>query len=61
MTTYSLETTQTVRRMLTERLPEPVAVAAYQFMTGPLNEAPVYTAAMFSSGPSPVKSSGLRV
>lgn len=40
MTSYSLETTPTVRRMLTERLPEPVAVAAYEFMTGPLLDNP---------------------
>jgi mRNA-degrading endonuclease RelE of RelBE toxin-antitoxin system len=33
---YTLETTPTVRRALTERLPEVVAVAAFEFMTGPL-------------------------
>ncbi|WP_232535305.1 type II toxin-antitoxin system RelE family toxin [Nocardia terpenica] len=40
MTCYALETTPTVRRMLTERLPESVAVAAYEFMTGPLLDNP---------------------
>ncbi len=36
MTEYTLETTPTVRRMLTERLPESVAAAAFEFMTGAL-------------------------
>lgn len=40
MTEYALETTPTVRRMLTERLPETVAAAAFEFMTGPLLENP---------------------
>jgi mRNA-degrading endonuclease RelE of RelBE toxin-antitoxin system len=33
---YRLRTTPTVRRALSEHLPEAVAVAAYEFMTGPL-------------------------
>lgn len=33
---YVLRTTPTVRRALSETLPEAVAVAAYEFMTGPL-------------------------
>lgn len=33
---YVLRTTSTVRRALSEVLPEAVAVAAYEFMTGPL-------------------------
>jgi mRNA-degrading endonuclease RelE of RelBE toxin-antitoxin system len=37
---YELRTTPTVRRPLGERLPEGVAVAAYEFMTGPLRENP---------------------
>lgn len=37
---YRLRTTPTVRRALGERLPEPVAVAAYEFMTGPLIREP---------------------
>lgn len=37
---YTLETTPTVRRMLTERLPETVAAAAFEFMTGPLLDNP---------------------
>jgi mRNA interferase RelE/StbE len=37
---YRLRTTPTVRRALTERLPEAVAVAAYEFMTGPLLDNP---------------------
>lgn len=37
---YRLRTTPTVRRALGERLPEAVAVAAYQFMTGPLIREP---------------------
>jgi mRNA interferase RelE/StbE len=36
VTEYTLETTPTVRRMLTERLPESVAAAAFEFMTGAL-------------------------
>lgn len=35
-TPYTLETTPTVRRSLTEKLPEAVAAAAYEFITGPL-------------------------
>jgi len=37
---YKLRTTPTVRRALSERLPEAVAVAAYEFMTGPLIREP---------------------
>ncbi len=37
---YTLRTTPTVRRALTDRLPEAVAVAAYEFMTGPLIREP---------------------
>lgn len=37
---YTLRTTPTVRRALGERLPEAVAVAAYEFMTGPLVRDP---------------------
>jgi mRNA interferase RelE/StbE len=37
---YQLRTTPTVRRALSERLPETVAVAAYEFMTGPLIREP---------------------
>jgi mRNA-degrading endonuclease RelE of RelBE toxin-antitoxin system len=37
---YALRTTPTVRRSLAERLPEAVAVAAYEFMTGPLVRQP---------------------
>ena len=33
---YELRTTSTVRRALTESLPEAVAAAAYEFITGPL-------------------------
>lgn len=33
---YELRTTSAVRRALSETLPEAVAAAAYQFMTGPL-------------------------
>ncbi len=33
---YVLRTTPTVRRALSEVLPEAVAIAAYEFMTGPL-------------------------
>jgi mRNA-degrading endonuclease RelE of RelBE toxin-antitoxin system len=35
---YTLRTTPTVRRALSERLPE--AVAAYEFITGPLLQQP---------------------
>lgn len=35
-TPYTLRTTPTVRRALTQRLPEAVAAAAYEFITGPL-------------------------
>ena len=37
---YRLRTTPTVRRALGERLPEAVAIAAYEFMTGPLIREP---------------------
>lgn len=37
---YRLRTTPTVRRALTQRLPEAVAVAVYEFMTGPLLTQP---------------------
>ena len=37
---YRLVTTPTVRRQLTEKLPEAVAVAAYEFISGPLLENP---------------------
>jgi mRNA-degrading endonuclease RelE of RelBE toxin-antitoxin system len=37
---YTLKTTPTVRRALAETLPEAVAAAAYEFMTGPLLEQP---------------------
>ena len=33
---YDLRTTSTVRRALSETLPEAVAAAAYEFITGPL-------------------------
>jgi mRNA-degrading endonuclease RelE of RelBE toxin-antitoxin system len=33
---YELRTTSTVRRVLSEALPEAVAAAAYEFITGPL-------------------------
>jgi mRNA-degrading endonuclease RelE of RelBE toxin-antitoxin system len=33
---YELRTTSTVRRALSETLPEAIAAAAYQFITGPL-------------------------
>jgi mRNA-degrading endonuclease RelE of RelBE toxin-antitoxin system len=33
---YELRTTPTVRRALSETLPESVAAAAYEFITGPL-------------------------
>jgi mRNA-degrading endonuclease RelE of RelBE toxin-antitoxin system len=33
---YGLRTTSTVRRALSETLPEAAAVAAYEFITGPL-------------------------
>jgi mRNA interferase RelE/StbE len=37
---YTLRTTPTVRRALGERLPEAVAAAAHEFMTGPLVREP---------------------
>ena len=37
---YTLRTTPTVRRALAETLPEAVAAAAYEFITGPLLEDP---------------------
>jgi mRNA interferase RelE/StbE len=37
---YTLRTTPTVRRALSEHLPEAVAAAAYEFMTGPLIRQP---------------------
>ena len=37
---YELRTTSTVRRGLSETLPEAVAVAAYEFITGPLLREP---------------------
>ena len=37
---YILRTTPTVRRALAETLPEAVAAAAYDFITGPLLEQP---------------------
>jgi mRNA interferase RelE/StbE len=37
---YILRTTPTVRRALAETLPEAVAAAAYEFITGPLLEQP---------------------
>ena len=37
---YTLRTTPTVRRALAQGLPEAVAVAAYEFMTGPLLDNP---------------------
>jgi mRNA interferase RelE/StbE len=37
---YTLRTTPTVRRALTESLPEAVAAAAYEFVTGPLLQEP---------------------
>jgi mRNA interferase RelE/StbE len=37
---YELRTTPTVRRALAEALPEAVAAAAYEFITGPLLEQP---------------------
>jgi mRNA-degrading endonuclease RelE of RelBE toxin-antitoxin system len=37
---YELRTTSTVRRALGEVLPEAVAAAAYQFITGPLLRGP---------------------
>jgi mRNA interferase RelE/StbE len=37
---YELRTTSTVRRALSETLPEAVAVAAYEFVTGPLLREP---------------------
>jgi mRNA interferase RelE/StbE len=37
---YTLRATPTVRRALAETLPETVAVAAFEFITGPLLENP---------------------
>ena len=37
---YELRTTPTVRWALADRLPEAVAVAAYEFITGPLLREP---------------------
>ena len=37
---YELRTTSTVRRALSEILPEAVATAAYEFITGPLLREP---------------------
>jgi mRNA interferase RelE/StbE len=37
---YTLLVTPTARRQLSERLPESVAAAAYEFVIGPLLEAP---------------------
>lgn len=37
---YALRTTPTVRRALAQRLPEAVAAAAYEFITGPLVREP---------------------
>lgn len=37
---YELRTTSTIRRALSETLPEAVAVAAYEFITGPLPREP---------------------
>jgi mRNA interferase RelE/StbE len=37
---YELRTTSTVRRALAEVLPEAVAAAAYEFITGPLMREP---------------------
>lgn len=37
---YGLRTTSTVRRALSETLPEAVAAAAYEFVTGPLLRDP---------------------
>lgn len=37
---YKLRATLTVRQALAETLPEPVAVAAFEFITGPLLEQP---------------------
>lgn len=37
---YTLRTTPTVRRALAEKLPEAVAAAAYDFITGPLLQEP---------------------
>jgi mRNA interferase RelE/StbE len=39
-TPYTLKTTPTVRRQLTEELPESVAAAALEFITGPLLDNP---------------------
>ena len=39
-TSYVLAITPTARRQLTENLPEAVAAAAYEFITGPLLDNP---------------------
>jgi len=39
---YTLRSTPTVRRALAETLPEAVAVAAFEFITGPLLEQPYW-------------------
>jgi hypothetical protein len=41
---YELRTTSTVRRALSESLPEAVAAAAYEFTTGPLLADPTGSA-----------------
>ena len=38
--TYTVQATPIVRRALTEKLPEAVAVACWEFMNGPLLENP---------------------
>jgi len=40
---YELRTTSTVRRSLSQTLPEAVAAAAYEFITGPLLKDPYRT------------------
>lgn len=40
MSAYSLQMTSTVRRQLAENLPEAIAFAAFEFMSGPLLENP---------------------
>ena len=40
MSAYSLRMTSTVRRQLAEHLPESIAFAAFEFITGPLLENP---------------------
>jgi mRNA interferase RelE/StbE len=46
---YELRTTSTVRRALGEVLPEAVAAAAYEFITGPLLREPYPESARGSS------------